>query len=346
MNNELQYFERKIKNLKFKIKKEKDVLQKTDLETEFYEELLKKAKFENDAQKVIEYAKAYHQKKIEYIDLIEGQKEIKLINLKEFLQKEFKDEEYVRSYIRVIDDNLKGIPVGVMVQFAASSYVGKTTTLMRLALNIAKTEKIVHFNFEMSDRILHKIYKDMITDYIEPKQLENLIIPQDTSNFLDDLVDDIKYLYLHDKIRFFIIDSRMKITTNDRTATEAATNISKKLSELVKKFGMTIILINQLSEEAIRENRLVLKESNNQEYDADLFFGLAYVYETEEINGKKKIKKDMTGNPIVKENVRLFKCKKNRLGKPFDGLIYINEIFPSEVKEVELTETKIDMPEI
>jgi len=246
----------------------------------------------------------------------------------------------VRTYIRAIDQNIGGMPVGVMVQFAARSYAGKTTTLMRLALNIAKSEKIVHFNFEMSEMILHKVYKEMIQSFVEPEQLENLILPEEPSAKLDELIKDIKLLHYRDKVRFFIIDSRMKIQTNDKTAKEAATRISKELSELVRELGITIILINQLSEEAIKENRIVLKESGDQAYDADLILGLGYKYQRDE-NGK--IIKNELGQPVVDENARIFICEKNRLGKPFMDEIHINEIFPPQVKELT---PQIDIPQI
>jgi replicative DNA helicase len=339
MSNELNYLKQKEKKLRFKISKAENNIEKVELEIDYFEVLKEIAKMENDTDKAIEYKKKKLQKELEYISLVEMQKEVKTITLKEFLQKEMKDFEYVKSYIKAIDNNLGGIPVGVMIQFAARSYTGKTTTLMRIALNIAKTEKVAHFNFEMSEMILHKVYSNMARNHVEPKQLENLILPEDASSHLDDLIKDIKLLNFRDKVRFFIIDSRMKITTNDKTAKETATNISKKLSELVRELGITIILINQLSEEAIKENRIVLKESGDQFYDADIVLGLGFKYLTD---SKNKILKDEMGQPKVDENVRRLICEKNRLGKPFKDEIHINEIFPQPVREI--TPTQIDIP--
>ncbi|GAB6045102.1 hypothetical protein JCM11957_07000 [Caminibacter profundus] len=341
MSSEINFIEKKIKELKFKILKANNDIEKLDLEIEYYDALRELAKLNNETKKAIEYKKIKLKKELEFLEIIEEQKDIKTISLKEFLKKEMPDFEYVKTYIRAFDENLGGMPVGVMVQFAAQSYVGKTTTLMRLALNIAKSEKVVHFNFEMSEVILYRVYKQMIKTFVEPKQLENLILPEEASPKLDDLIRDIKLLHYREKARFFIIDSRMKIVTNDKTAKEAASNISKKLSELVRELGVTIILINQISEEAIKENRLVLKESGDQKYDADLVFGLGFKFLKDE---KGKIKKDETGNPIIDENARILICDKNRLGKPFVNEIHINEIFPEPVREI--TPTQIDMPEI
>jgi len=327
----MNFLSQKIKELRFKINKTSNIVEKISLEIDLYENLKEEAKLKQNLKEALEYKKLKLQKELEYIGLIEEQREIKTLALKDFLQKEFKDFEYVKTYIRAIDQHIGGMPVGVMVQFAARSYAGKTTTLMRMGLNIAKSEKVVHFNFEMSEMILHKTYREITKNFVEPKQLENLILPQNPSNKLEELIKDIKLLHYREKVRFFIIDSRMKIRTDDRTAKDAATNISKRLSELVNELGITVILINQLSEEAIKENRIVLKESGDQAYDADLILGIGYKYLKDE---KGKFMKDEFGQPIVDTQARMLKCEKNRLGKPFTDEIHINEIFHNEVKEV------------
>ena len=338
--SDMRFLENKIKEFKFKVSKAENLIEKVGFEIDYYEFLIQKAKLEDDIQKALEFKKLKLQKELEYISLVEEQKEVKAITLKEFLNKKFKDFEYVRAYIRAIDEHIGGMPVGVMVQFAARSYAGKTTTLMRIALNIAKSEKVVHFNFEMSEMILHRTYKQMIKSFVEPKQLDNLILPVEPSSKLDDLIKDIKLLYYREKVRFFIIDSRMKIRTDEKTAKDAATRISKELSELVRELGITIILINQLSEEAIKENRIVLKESGDQFYDADIVFGLGYKYKLDE---KGKLIRNELGQPEIYDDVRKIICEKNRLGKPFTDEIHINEIFPSQVKEIT---PQIDMPEV
>ena len=340
------HLSKKIKDLKYKINNAKDIIEKTNYEIDFYNLLVEKTKLEKNYEDAVKYKKFKLQKELDYINLVEEQKEVKFIKLRSFLKKEAKDFEYVRTYIRVIDENLKpdnnsidGMPVGVMVQFAARSYAGKTTTLIRIALNLAKSEKVVHFNYEMSEAILLKIYKNMTKTFVEPKQLDNLLLIEQPDPELKNLIRNIKLLNYREGVRFFIIDSRMKLKSNERTAKERASNISKQLSELVRELGITIILINQLSEEAIKENRIVLKESGDQEYDADLIMGLGYIYQKD---GNKVIKDEM-GQPKIVDDIRFFKCQKNRLGKPFEGQIHINEIFPQEVKEIT---PNIDIPQI
>ena len=338
--SDMRFLDKKINELKVKIQRASNILEKVAFEIDFYNYLKEKSKLQNDIQQAIKYKKLKLQKELEYISLIEEQREIKTISLREFLGKEFKEYEYVKTYIKAIDENIGGLPIGVFIQFGAKSYTGKTTTLMRIALNIAKSEKIVHFNFEMSDRVLHKIYKEMIKSFVEPIQLENLILPEEASSELDELIKDIKLLYYRDKIRIFIIDSNMKIKTDEKSEIEATAKISKSLSELSRELGITIILINQLSKEAITNNEFSLKGSINQEYDADIIFGLGYKYKIDE---RGKIIRDEFGHPVVREDMRILHCKKNRLGKPFSAEIHINEIFPPEVKEIT---PQIEIPDI
>ena len=337
--SDMRFLDKKINELKVKIQRASNILEKVAFEIDFYNYLKEKSKLQNDIQQAIKYKKLKLQKELEYISLIEEQREIKTISLREFLGKEFKEYEYVKTYIKAIDENIGGLPIGVFIQFGAKSYTGKTTTLMRIALNIAKSEKIVHFNFEMSDRVLHKIYKEMIKS-VEPIQLENLILPEEASSELDELIKDIKLLHYRDKIRIFIIDSNMKIKTDEKSEIEATAKISKSLSELSRELGITIILINQLSKEAITNNEFSLKGSINQEYDADIIFGLGYKYKIDE---RGKIIRDEFGHPVVREDMRILHCKKNRLGKPFSAEIHVNEIFPPEVKEIT---PQIEMPKI
>ena len=333
---ELMVLDKKLRNIKFDLQNEDiDVLQKAELWIEFYEIMMKKAELIGEVEKVATFKKKKLQKEIEFIELFEESGISEYLTLKEFLNKEFEDIEKVKTYIRVIDENLEGgIPLGAMVQFAARSGTGKTTTLMRMALNMAKSVKVAHFNFEMSEMLLHKVYSKMTETFIDGHELENLLLIHGSSSKLEDVIKDIKLLNYRENVKYFIIDSRMKIVTEDKNSKDAATRISRELSELVRKLGITIILINQLSEEAIKENRIVLKESGDQFYDADLIFGLGFKYEYEiDINNRRKVKKDEFNQPVIDKTARLFKCEKNRFGEPFTGEIKFEEIFVPKIRE-------------
>ncbi len=323
--------EQKVKTLKEKLKRVESEIEKLSLEIDLYRLLLEKAQAEENVEEILKYKKLYLKAQLDYIEKVEAGDSVKFLTLKNFLKKEIKEAERVQSGIMAIDKHMGGIPVGVMIQFAAASYAGKTTTMMRIALNIARKEKVAHFNYEMSELILHRLYSKMAINVTE-QQLNNLIIPEDISADLEDLVRTIKILAYKEGVRFFIIDSRMKITAPAANNKELASKISKTLSELVIKLGVTIILINQLSEEAIKENRIILKESGDQKYDADIVLGLGFVYEADE---KGKPKRDEMGRLIPRKDVRLLVCDKDRLGEPWIDKIYLDEIFPPQAQQTE-----------
>jgi len=331
-DNELKLINSKIRELDFQIRHEEDLIKKTDLEIKFAELMMKKAKMQSKVDEALKYKKMMLQKEIDYIELIENQDTTEFMSLGEFLNQSFDTVEVTPTGIKAIDNYFDGgLPVGTFIHFAAASGAGKTTTLMRIALGIAHSEKVAHFNFEMSDMLLHKVYFEM-ADLDNKKELENVLIIKSQNSHLKTLVKDIKLLCYREKIRFFIIDSRMKIRTDDPFKKDAAATISHTLSELVKTLGITIILINQLSEEAIKENKIALKESGDQYYDADIIFGLGFQYLYEEKKLKddrviKKIRKDEFNQPLIDKDKRYFKCEKNRLGDPYTDEIEIDEIF-------------------
>jgi len=162
-----------------------------------------------------------------------------------------------------------GIPKGAFIQFGASSESGKTTMLIATALRLANYKKIMHFNFEMSEQLLAKKIRQF--DPTE-KQLKNYLI-DNVSNKLDDLKREIE-LHIRDGVEFFIIDSKMKIRTNAKSTYENASLISKELSLICQRNEITIILINQMSEESQRNGSPALKESGDQVYDADVVWFL------------------------------------------------------------------------
>lgn len=342
--DKIEYLDRKIRKIEYELKLNKNLttIDKIQLEIEYYSLIINRYKALKDIDNALKYKKTKLKKEIEYIELVEGLKEVNVLTLKSFLNKKFDDVKMYPTGISAFDEYIKnekeegGLPLGAMIQFAARSGAGKTTTLIRIAVNLAKHTKIAHFNFEMSEMLLHKVYRNVIKSGITDTQAENLIIVEEPDNDLESLIRSIKILHYKDKINFFIIDSRMKIDAKVWNAKENATKISHELSKLVRELGITVILINQLSEEAIKEERIVLKESGDQYYDADLIFGLGFVYEKDENN---KIKKDERGHPIIIENARKFYCEKNRFGKKYEAVIHISEIY-SDYNVVEINQNE------
>jgi predicted ATP-dependent serine protease len=199
---------------------------------------------------------------------LEDEENKPFITAYELLQKKHKKPTFWETGYHWID-KMGGIPKGAFIQFGASSESGKTTMLIATALRLANYKKIMHFNFEMSEQLLAKKIRQF--DPTE-KQLKNYLI-DNVSNKLDDLKREIE-LHIRDGVEFFIIDSKMKIRTNAKSTYENASLISKELSLICQRNEITIILINQMSEESQRNGSPALKESGDQVYDADVVWFL------------------------------------------------------------------------
>ena len=159
-----------------------------------------------------------------------------------------------------------GFETGLFINLAGESGAGKTTLLMHLLGNLSQGRKTVFFNFEMGDRLFVKKLKEL---KLNDTQLDNLIIDSDT-NKLEDLLMEIE-LYAEDGIKFFAIDSKMKIYSNSQGQEyQQISNMSKELSRLSARKDIVIFLINQMNEEDIKNKRLAFKGSGDQKYDSDI----------------------------------------------------------------------------
>jgi KaiC/GvpD/RAD55 family RecA-like ATPase len=159
-----------------------------------------------------------------------------------------------------------GFETGLFINLAGESGAGKTTLLMNLLANLSQGRKTVFFNFEMGDRLFVKKLEDL---KLNDSQLDNLIIDSDT-NKLEDLIMEIE-LYAEDNIKFFAIDSKMKIYSNSQGQEyQQISNMSKELSRLSARKDIVIFLINQMNEEDIKNKRLAFKGSGDQKYDSDI----------------------------------------------------------------------------
>lgn len=168
--------------------------------------------------------------------------------------------------ISKIDAVIGGFETGLFINLAGESYSGKTTLLLHLLANLSSGRKTVFFNFEMGDRLFVKKLKEL---NLNSKQLDNLIIDSETNN-LNDLIMEIE-IYAEEGVKFFAIDSKMKIVTSGGDSEyQQISNMSKELARLSARKDITIVLINQMNEEDIKNKRLAFKGSGDQKYDSDI----------------------------------------------------------------------------
>lgn len=182
-----------------------------------------------------------------------------------------------------------GIETGTFINLAGESGAGKTTLTIDILANVSKYSKTVFFNHEMGLRRIASRLKRRLT---ERNQRENMIIDSSTDK-IDDLIMEIT-LYARDGIKFFVIDSRMKIKAQGDSDVQKNADISHKLSKVAREKDIIVILINQMSESDIKDKRLALKGGGDQKYDSDIT--LFYI----------KDDRDMTKRKLV--------CTKNRTG--------------------------------
>ncbi len=251
---------------------------------------------------------------------------------KELLSKKPPMLEFYKTGIRAIDENINGLIKGGFIQLAAASGAGKTTMMARMLANLARNNKVAHFDFEMGEYKLFFLLRNFLK---EDAQLKNYHINTETHK-LDSLIKEIAYLS-DQGIKIFLIDSKMKIETGEKDTFKSASIISHELSKLTKSGNITIILINQMSEAAIREGRPELKGSGDQVYDSDVILVL-----TKLVDKDKSVKGEP---PVTDETKRGLLCVKNRFGRLFRDEIYRHEILEEKTTAKEIT-LNVDMPQI
>ena len=205
-------------------------------------------------------------KMIEIITVEEKRAGITARELKRLVELRPKIPRY-ETGIEALDKNLfGGIEIGTFIQLAGESGVGKTHFLLEILSNIANYSKSVFFNFEMGDvRIIKRLNRLMQNE----AQWDNLIIDKDSRD-IDTLCNEI-ILYARDGVKFFTIDSKMKIeVAGNQEEHQKFSSITKRLSKLSQQHDIIIFLINQMNEADIKAKRLAFKGSGDQQYDSDI----------------------------------------------------------------------------
>jgi replicative DNA helicase len=277
--------------------------------------LISKAEQEQNHDEAIKLKKKLYTNKLLMIEMITIEEKRNGITARELRRLVDLRPKAIRyeTGIRPLDDKFKGgIELGTFVQLAGESGVGKTHLTLEILTNIAIYTKSVFFNFEMGDTRIVKRLKNIIK---EEQQWDNLIIDND-SREIEVLCNEIT-LYANEGIKFFTIDSKMKINVDTAEADhQKFSKISKRLAELSQKQDIIIFLINQMNEEDIKHKRLAFKGSGDQKYDADI--ALFYVRDDD---GNRRLICNKNRQDEYEFTIDL---KLNASGKTIDQ----NEIYP------------------
>lgn len=218
----------------------------------------------------IKYLKQYHRKALELVDLVDTDEKTRAGITAKDLIKRVKNMPTLPKFatgITKLDAYLSGgFQTGLFVNLAGESGAGKTTMLMNILANMSSSRKTVFFNFEMGDRLFaSKLQKLNMND----TQLDNLIIDSE-NNGINELIMEIE-VYAADGVKFFAIDSKMKIKADGALQEyQAISKMSSDLARLAARKDIVIFLINQMNEEDIKNKRLAFKGSGDQKYDSDI----------------------------------------------------------------------------
>lgn len=248
----------------------------------------------NNHDEAIRLKKILYANKIMMLDLLtmkNSKNNITASELKDKISK-MKPATRYETGLQYLDNNLKsfngsiGFEVGSLVILGGQSGAGKSHIMLEMLSNISKYSKCAFFNFEMGDRRLnHRLGRLLKTE----DQWNNFII-NSGSRDLDDLIMEISIM-ADEGVVFFAIDSKMKLSVKGNEAEyQKISSITKRLSELAVKNDIIIFLINQISEENLKNGWMAFKGSGDQLYDADMALFLT----------------------IIEDDVRELVCTKNR----------------------------------
>lgn len=212
--------------------------------------------------------------------------------------KQSRDLEFFPTGLSWLDCELygAGLAEGSFINIAGGSFAGKTTFVLELLRSMARGYKVCFFSYEMYEKILIRKF-----EYAPYDVLKNIYIYQKGES-IDKITSRIAKKS-KDGYKIFAIDSRMKIRVSDPKLSEYEKNneISRKLSELTRKLGVIIILINQISEADLKAGRNSLKGSGDQVYDSDMIIYLKATTNDrkEVIRRELEIAKDRIGERMV-----------------------------------------------
>jgi replicative DNA helicase len=224
-----------------------------------------------DHDKAIELKKVLYSNKLEMLNLLTAENRRAGLTASA-LRTKVDNMPHVPRYatgIEALDQRTSldgGIEVGSLVLLGGASGSGKSHLTLEIVCNVSAYSKAVFFNLEMGERrIVKRLNEQLTTD----KQWDNLIIDS-YSRTLDDIMMEIE-LHARDGARFFVIDSRMKIDVlGEKQEYQKISMTTKALSSLCQRLDIIIFLINQISEDDLKNNRLAFKGSGDQLYDADI----------------------------------------------------------------------------
>lgn len=131
----------------------------------------------------------------------------------------------------------------------ADSNVGKSVLAVQIAAVISKTDRVLYYDFEQSEKQFQMRYTDPKTGrlYKFPKNFIRLTLPTEClnaigSNLEETIMSNIEGDIKAYKAKILIIDN-ISWLMNARNSTETASNLMKRLVALKKLYGLSILVL-------------------------------------------------------------------------------------------------------
>lgn len=129
----------------------------------------------------------------------------------------------------------------------ADTGVGKSIYSVQIATHIAKRQKVLYFDFELSDKQFQKRYTDDNGNiYKFPENLYRIEIDPDAytiENFEDTIIRDIENTSLLTGAKVLIIDNLTYLSDKYEKG-DSAGELMKKLMALKHKYGLSVLVIS------------------------------------------------------------------------------------------------------
>lgn len=198
----------------------------------------------------------------------------------------------IQTGIKAIDNMLcGGIESAQLIHIGGESNVGKTILTKQILKYVANNHKTLFFSFEMPKwKIARQLAKTNFN-----RQNYFITDSQMMGNDVSDVSRMIKRMKRKQDIRFFVIDSKMKLTHNHykgQSSVEKIAEIDAILARLCQELDIVIFMITQLSKEDQRNGTMSGYGSGMSDYEADMKLLLSFVDGSKDTRRKLEVKKN------------------------------------------------------
>ena len=212
--------------------------------------------------------------------------EFKPTTLTALLQKQFPIPPVFATGLQWIDDSFGGgFQCGTLIAFGGSKDAGKTTLTEQIFFNITGANPAAYFGLEFNPRnFQQKVFKQRGRQYKNDNFF--YISRTDTNCEITDICSKIKLLNKKHTVRFFCIDSQMRLWKNAKNLSkeERTTSIFDELSSLAVRLDICIFMIVQYSKEDAKAKDFEIMYSKLAGHIVDAMIDIERLP-----NGKRKV---------------------------------------------------------